>query len=52
MLQANGMVSKDAPAAETAEEETPAVEDNAPVAEVKEEKKPAAKKTAKAKKEE
>lgn len=50
MLQANGLVSKDAPAAE-ATEESPAAEEAAPAAEVKEEKKPAAKK-AKAKKEE
>lgn len=50
MLQANGLVSKDAPAAE-ATEESPAAEEVAPAAEVKEEKKPAAKK-AKAKKEE
>ncbi|MCR5861918.1 DUF5606 domain-containing protein [Flavobacterium sp. J372] len=50
MLQANGLVSKDAPVAETAEE-SPAIEEAAPAAEVKEEKKPAAKK-AKAKKEE
>lgn len=49
MLQANGMVSKDAPA-DDAPAETPA-EEAAPVAEAKEEKKPAAKK-AKAKKEE
>jgi len=49
MLQANGLVSKEA-VAETAEE-TPAAEEAAPAAEVKEEKKPAAKK-AKAKKQE
>lgn len=50
MLQANGLVSKEAAAADTAEE-APSVEEAAPVAEAKEEKKPAAKK-AKAKKEE
>lgn len=50
MLQANGLVSKDAPASE-ATEESPAAEEASPAAEVKEEKKPAAKK-AKAKKEE
>lgn len=52
MLQANGMVGKEAAAADTAEE-TPAVaKEAAPTAEAKAEKKPAAKKATKAKKEE